>query len=144
MKLFIVIILTSACLLNFKAQSSVVQDISDELSLNYVLSNIDKVDYSFYGLYERSFFVSVYTIFDTKATPKGYFEGHDSVLSSVLVSVMPDGDYYTKSNLYKIEGLLDPKVQGIAETTYPDFELLVEHGKYGNRKTEKYKLHFKE
>ncbi|AWW32638.1 hypothetical protein DN752_22195 [Echinicola strongylocentroti] len=112
--------------------------------MNYVLSNIDKVDYSFYGLYERSFFVSVYTIFDTKATPEGSFEGHDNVLSSILVSVKPDGDYYTESDLYKIEGLLDPKVLGIAETAFPEFELSVEHGGADERKVVKYKLQFKE
>lgn len=131
-------------LINCRAQSFVVKDLSSEESLNYVLANIEKVDFRFHGLYDKSFFVSVYTISDSKVTPAGFFEGYDSVLSSVLISIVPDGDYYTDSKLYKIEGFLAPKVLAIEETIYPEIVLSIEQGKVKSREISKYKLLFKE
>lgn len=104
----------------------------------YILANIYKINYSFYNLYNSSFFVNVYAMFDSKATLQEDFEGTDEVLSSILISIMPDGDYYTTSKLYKIERLLQPKVLEINETTFPKFKITVEHGKSGDRIVSEY------
>ena len=45
-----------------------------------------------------------------------YIKFMEDFLSSYLVSVIPDGDYYSYSKLYKIEGLYNPKVIEIKET----------------------------
>lgn len=130
--------------MNCKAQSTSIQDISAEKNLKYVLATIEKVDYLNHSLYDRSFFVSVYTMRDSKASTEGHFEGSDEVLSSILVSILPDGDYYTDSKLYKLEGISNPKVLGIEETDFPEFELSIEQGKESDRKVVKYKFAFKE
>ncbi|SFT43541.1 hypothetical protein SAMN04489724_0743 [Algoriphagus locisalis] len=136
--------LSSLFLIDCNAQSNAVQDLSDEKSLSYVLATIEEVVYSNHELYNRSFFVNVYIMSDSKATPEGYFEGYDGVLSSVLVSIAPDGDYYTASQLYKIEGILNPKILEMKETSYPEFVLSIEHGEATSRKVVEYKLDFKE
>ena len=127
-----------------KAQSIKVEDLSGELSLNYVLANMEKIVYSNHALYDRSFFVSVYTISDSKATPSGLFEEADGILSSVLVSIVPDGDFYVDSKLFKIEGILNPVVETLKETKFPEFSLSIAHGKALERKLVKYTLRWEE
>lgn len=123
-----------------KAQASLVKDLSDEKSANYLLANIKEVNYRHHDLFDRSLFVSIFTITDSKATPEGYFEGNDGVLCSLLVTVLPDGDYYSQSKLLKIEGLENPKVKGISEVKYPMFDVLVETGPAGAREDKVFQL----
>ena len=43
-----------------------------------------------------------------------------------MISIAPDGNYYTWSKLYKIEALVNPKILEIKETKYPNFILKIE------------------
>ena len=76
---------------------------------------------------------------DSKVTPENFSEG-DEFLQSYMISVTPDGDYYTNSKLYKIEGLCNPKILEIKETTFPKFLIKVEHGLFNDRKTKLFEL----
>lgn len=116
------------------------KDLSADNSSNYILSNINKVDYLNDELYNGSLFVSVFTMSDSRIDPKGLFNDTDEVLSSVLISIIPDGDYYTSSKLYKIEGLVAPEIVQITETQYPDLVITVESGFYKDRKQISYTL----
>lgn len=122
-----------------QAQSNV-KNLSKDATANYLLANITRVNYSFHELHKGSFATSVYTMNDSKATPKGHFEGTDGVLSSLLVTVVPDGDAYTQSRLYKIEGLEAPRVVEIKEGQFPAFILVVESGPQKKRTVEEYRL----
>jgi hypothetical protein len=123
-----------------KAQERTVQEISKNKLANYLLANIKEINYSFHELYDRSFFINVYTLDDSRATSKSSFQEHDGILESILVSVIPDGDYYVQSKLFKIEGLENPLILGITEKGYPEFILSVEVGVAGKRKNYDYKL----
>ncbi|MFA7616900.1 MAG: hypothetical protein WCY16_10010 [Weeksellaceae bacterium] len=116
------------------------KDLSADNSSNYILSNINKVDYLNDELYNGSLFVSVFTMSDSRLNPEGLFNGTDEVLSSVLISIIPDGDYYTSSKLYKIEGLVAPEILQITETQYPELVITVESGFYKDRKQISYTL----
>lgn len=116
------------------------KDLCADNSSNYILSNINKVDYLNDELYNGSLFVSVFTMSDSRIDPKGLFNDTDEVLSSVLISIIPDGDYYTSSKLYKIEGLVAPEIVQITETQYPDLVITVESGFYKDRKQISYTL----
>ena len=61
-------------------------------------------------LYKESLYITIYQLSDSKATPENFFDGYDGTLASFIVSIIPDGDYYTRSKLYKIEGFLNPKI----------------------------------
>lgn len=111
-------------------------DISKEKNANYILSNIifDKTYEK--KLWNGAIYLKSYTITDSKATSKDFSEGSDEILSSVLISLTPDGDYYTNSNLYKIEGICNPKIIEITELSYPEFSIKIEYGNNNNRITE--------
>ena len=100
--------------------------------MNYIFSRIDYTKGIINKeLYNRGLFVTVFEISDSKATPK---ERMEDFLRSYIISVTPDGDYYSYSNLYKIEGLIIPKVLEIKETTAPNFSIKIEHGSYRDNK----------
>ena len=114
-----------------------VKELTEQNNTIYILANIYKVNYSFYSLY-NSFFVNVYSVHDSRVTLDKDFEGTDEVLSSILVSVFPDGDFYETSKLFKIERVLDPKVIEIKETTFPKFIISIEDGLASDRKIKEY------
>ena len=74
---------------------------------------------------------------DSKLSPKNDKETEE-ILSSFLISMIPDGDYYTESNLIKIRGFLNPKFINISEKEYPNFEIEIEHGPFKQRKVDNY------
>ncbi|WP_139316502.1 hypothetical protein [Algoriphagus marinus] len=115
-------------------------ELSMHETANYLLANIKEINYSYQEVFNRSFFVNVYTVNDSKATLQGYFEEYDGILSSILISIIPDGDYYSQSKLFKIEGLENPKIISLIEKEFPEFILAVESGPLENRKTFEYKF----
>lgn len=121
------------------AQGNVI-DLTSNEDLNYYLSNIAEVNTNSYNLFSDAIFINVITVHDSKATPDNYFEGYDSVLQSVLITITPDGDYYTKSKLFKIEGLEAPKLIAIKEQQYPNFEITLESGPFKKRRTKSFIL----
>lgn len=134
-KVFILITLSFLCL-NCSSQNSIVKDLSQDIHLNYVLASIWSDNIIKKNLWNGGQYVTVYEISDSKATPEGYFEGSDEVLSSLLISTIPDGDYYSHSKLYKIEAIYNPKILEIKETTAPNFSIKIEHGFHRARKIE--------
>lgn len=134
------IVLVGFTLTNFfccKAQGNVIELTSNE-DLNYYLSNVAEINANSYSLFSGTIFINIFTVRDSKATPDNYFEGYDSVLQSVLITINPDGDYYTKSKLFKIEGLEAPKLIAITEQQYPNFEIIVESGAFNERTTKSF------
>jgi len=123
-----------------KAQEAKAKELSMHETANYLLANITEINYSYQEVFNRSFFLNVYTLNDSKATPLDYFEEYDGVLSSILISVIPDGDYYVGSKLFKIEGLENPKIVSLKEKEFPEFILAVESGPVENRRTFEYKF----
>lgn len=116
-----------------KAQDAKVIELTSDESANYLLANITEINYSFQEIFKRSFFVNVYTLNDSKATPLDFFEEYDGILSSILISIIPDGDYYSESKLFKIEGLENPKITSLKEDNFPEFVLAVISGPLENR-----------
>ncbi len=111
------------------------KDLSQNYEVNYILANIWQ-EATYKELYNGSLYVKTFIMGDSKATPEGLFEGYDAIISSLLISVVPDGDYYTSSKLYKIERLIRPKILEIKEAAYPNFSIKIEHGFYDKRKIE--------
>jgi hypothetical protein len=122
------------------AQEAKIIELTSDETANYLLANITEINYSYQEVFNRSFFVNVYTVNDSKATPLDYFEEYDGILSSILISIIPDGDYYSQSKLFKIEGLENPKIVSLKEKEFPEFVLSVESGPVKNRRTIEYKL----
>ena len=89
-------------------------------------------------LFNRAFFVSVYQISDSRATTENHFAESDEILSSMIISIVPDGNYYTKSKLHKIEALVNPELVDINEINYPRFTISITHGFIDNRLTENF------
>lgn len=104
-------------ILNCKAQGNLIEMTANP-DLNYYFSNISEVNIKNHSLFSRAMFVNVSTINDAKATPDNYFEVYDGILQSIFISVKPDGDYYSWSKLYKIEGILNPEIITINELKY--------------------------
>jgi len=120
------------------AQKIEVKDISKDSSVSYILANINKQNYTFYKLYNGSFFINIFTMTDPKATKEGVFEETDEILLSILISVVSDGDYSINNKLFKIEGLVNPKIVEIQETKFPGFNIAVESGFFNKRKVNTY------
>lgn len=130
--------------LNCKAQSIIVKDVSNNQNLNYILSNLELEKTFKSELWNEAIYLKAYTITDSKATSKDFSEGSDEILSSLLISLTPDRDYYTNSNLYKIEGIYNPKILEITELNYPEFSIKIEYGNYNERITEVINLNYVE
>ncbi|MHA7130451.1 hypothetical protein [Algoriphagus namhaensis] len=122
------------------AQNPIVDDISDESQANYLLANIKGVKFISHPLFEGGLYINSFVIDDSKATPAGFFEETDEILSSILITCQPDGDYYTKSKLYKITGLENPEILSFKEGVFPEIIVEVEHGKALKRKREYFKI----
>jgi hypothetical protein len=122
------------------AQEIKFKDLTEDSKTNYFLANIQRVEYLSYPLFERAIFINAFLIDDSEATPTDYFEGTDEVLSSILISIIPDGDYYTESKLYKVEGLENPKILAIHEGLFPEVIVEVEYGRKNKKKTERIRL----
>ncbi|AOW09796.1 hypothetical protein [Flavobacterium gilvum] len=140
MKKTITLFVLSFFFLNCKSQNLKVKNLEKKVELNYVIANLQIDNTVQKELWDRSQFIKIFTISDSKATPKGLFEGTDEVLSSLIISATPDGDYYTKSKLYKIEGINNPKITEIKEGKFPEFSITIEHGFYDKRKSETFKF----
>jgi hypothetical protein len=122
------------------SQQPIVKDLTDESEFNYVIANLDTSSIYKKGMYDGNYFVTIIPFADSKVTPEGFFEGSDEVLKSLLISIVPDGDFYTKSKLFKIEGVCNPKIIGVNENSFPMFSLVIEHGIYSKRITETFEF----
>lgn len=121
-----------------KSQENVIE-ISNFNETNYLISNIIKTLKISKEMFKGSFYINIFEISDSKISEKNINEGEE-VLSSYLISCIPDGDYYSSSKLFKIQGLLNPKIKNIKERKYPYFEILIEYGEFNNIKTESFIL----
>jgi hypothetical protein len=133
MKKAVSILILCLTLWSCSSQAPIVKSLDNNSEMNYVLANIWKPNIK-KELWNGGLYVKIFEMKDSKATPEGFFEGYDGVLESLLISAIPDGDNYTNSKLYKIEGILNPKVIEIKETTAPNFSIKVEHGSYRDNK----------
>ena len=137
-QLSILIIFYSFILNSCKSQEILVKDLSNEADMNYIFARINPTQTRSTILYNYGLFVNIYKISDSKITPKKQME---DFLSSYLVSVTPDGDYYSYSKLYKIEGLYNPKIIEVKETEGLDkFKIKIEFGAYNNRQIQNFEL----
>ena len=127
------------CHFSCTAQSPTVKDLSSLKDLNYIFARINPKNTVSEELYKRGLFVTIYELSDSKATPDEYME---DFLSSYIISVTPDGDYYyPDSKLYKIEGLVIPKILEIKEIKPPtSFTIKIEYGAVGERKIKEFKF----
>ena len=107
-----------------KAQK--IKDLSENKEMNYIFARTSK-NVIVKELYNRGLFVTIFQLSDSKATPDEYME---DFLSSYMISVVPDGDYYSHSKLYKLEGLIIPKIIEIKESVYPKFIIKIEYGSF--------------
>lgn len=103
--------------------------------LNYIISNLLVCEKKA-SLYNGAFYVDLFLMSDSKATPSEFSPESCEILYSFLVSIKPDGDYYSWSKLYKIEGMYDPKIVEIIEIKYPSFYVKIEHGAFDDRNVE--------
>jgi hypothetical protein len=113
------------------SQETIVKNLVYNTEMNYIFSRINTATIYKEKLYKEGLFITIYEMTDSKATPIEYIE---DFLSSYIVSAVPDGDYYSYSKLYKIEGLINPKILEIKETTAPNFSIKIEHGSYRDNK----------
>lgn len=140
MKKTITILLLMLFCLSCKAQKVVVKDISNNVDMNYLFARLDSKDIFNQELWNGGQYVKVFKISDSKATPENYFEGTDEVLTSLIISTVPDGDYYTNSKLYKIEGLCNPTILEIKEEEQFRFSIKIEYGAFNKREVEVFEL----
>lgn len=127
-------------IISCNSQEIKIKDFSKNQELNYFFARIDSKKTITRELYKGSLYLTIYNLSDSKATPDNFSEGSEELLSSYIVSISPDGDYYTNSKLYKIEGLYMPNIIEIKETNYPEFSVMIEHGIYNKRRTDVFKL----
>jgi hypothetical protein len=121
-----------------KSQEILVKDLANEVDMNYIFARINPTQISSTSLYNNGLFVNIYKLSDSKITPEKFKE---DFLSSYLVSVIPDGDYYSYSKLYKIEGLYNPKIIEVKETQgLFNFIIKIEFGIYNNRQIQNFEL----
>ncbi len=114
-------------------------DLSSQVEMNYVFSRMFNENTVVKEVYGGGLLVKIFEISDSKITPE-YFSESDEFLSSYIISVSPDGDYYVTSKLYKIEGLIYPNIVEIEETEYPNFTIKIEYGLYNQRKAKNFKI----
>ena len=137
---YIIAILFTFSFLSCKAQVLEIKDLSNQQGLNYILANILIERTYKKELFKGGQYLTIFQINDSKITPSNYFEGTDEILDSYLISVVPDGDYYPGSKLYKIGGILNPKILEIKEIISPKFIIKIEHGVYDKRKIETFEF----
>tara|TARA_B110000240_G_scaffold198066_1_gene256137 strand:+ start:3685 stop:4116 length:432 start_codon:yes stop_codon:yes gene_type:complete len=132
----IITLITLLTFLSCSSQNLKIKDFSDKKDINYIFARINLKNIISKELYDRGIFIKIFEISDSKATLKNISEGTEEFLSSYIISVVSDGDYYTGSKLYKVEGLLNPKIIEIQKESYPDFIINIEYGTSKNRKIE--------
>ena len=138
MKIFFLIAVLGA-VLGCNAQQK--YDLSNsEVKMNYIFSRMYNEKPLHKDLFNKSLFLSVYKFSDSKISKGNIISGTDESLDSYLISLSPDGDGYSASKLYKIEGVYNPKIIEIKEGKYPLFTITVAHGTVGNRKTESFQF----
>ena len=110
-----------------------IKDLSKNKEMNYIFARINPKNTVSKELYKGGLFVTIYELSDSKATPSKYME---DFLTSYIISVIPDGDYYYPgSKLYKIEGLAIPEILEIKEINPPNsFTIKIEYGVVGEKK----------
>lgn len=84
--------------------------------------------------------MKIFRFSDSKTSTESLSLETEEFYDSYLVSISPDDDFYTKSKLYKIEKLFNPKILEIKEGEYPFVKLKVEYGFAKKRKTESFEL----
>ncbi len=109
-------------------------------NLNYIFSRMYNSKPMYKDLFNDRLFVSIYKFSDSKIPKGNAISETDEYLDSYLISVSPDGDGYSSSKLYKIEGVFNPKVIKIEEDKYPLFTVKIEHGVKDDRKVETYQF----
>tara|TARA_B110001450_G_C17647014_1_gene491648 strand:+ start:1697 stop:2128 length:432 start_codon:yes stop_codon:yes gene_type:complete len=132
----IITLITLLTFLSCSSQNLKIKDFSGKKDINYIFARINLKNIISKELYDRGIFIKIFEISDSKATLKIISEGTEEFLSSYIISVVSDGDYYTGSKLYKVEGLLNPKIIEIQKESYPNFIINIEYGKSKNRKIE--------
>ncbi|WP_300024092.1 hypothetical protein [uncultured Maribacter sp.] len=135
---FIVILSVFIFVSSCRGQQKII-DLSDSQNLSYYIANIKKCNFLKKNMFDDSFFISIFEILETRTDINNFSEGKE-LSSSYLISILPDGDYYSSSKLFKIEGLINPKIVEILEKEYPKFNLMVETGNYNERIIEIYNL----
>lgn len=119
-------------------QTGKIKDLSNDIEMNYIFARINPENIVIKKLYNSGLYVTIYQISDSKATPENFSEGTEEFLISYIISITEDGDYYTGSKLYKLEGLIYPENLEIKELVYPKFLVSIEHGFYNKRKLESF------
>lgn len=122
------VIFTISLFLSFwscSAQVPVLKNMESNSEMNYIFARINPAHILQRELFNGGLYITVYSISDSNATPKNNME---DFLTSYIISVVPDGDYYSQSKLYKIEGLYNPKILQIKESKAPDFIIKIEYG----------------
>ena len=105
--------------------------------MKYIFARISPSKSILKELYNGGLFARIFQLSDSKVTPTEYME---DFLSSYIISVTEDGDYYTESKLYKIEGMYDPKVLEVKETNYPSFIIKIEYGPNNKKEVKNFEL----
>ncbi|WP_299834911.1 hypothetical protein [uncultured Tenacibaculum sp.] len=113
---------------------------SSEVKMNYIFSRMYKEKPLHKDLFNKKLFLAVYKFSDSKISKGNAISETHEFLDSFLISISPDGDGYSASKLYKIEGVYNPKIIEIKEGKYPLFTITVAHGTAGNRKTESFQF----
>jgi len=131
MKKVIFILILCLTFWSCSSQEILVKNLDDNSEMNYIFSRINPTTIYKDELYKGGLYITIYEMSDSKATPK---ERIEDFLSSYIISVRPDSDYYSYSKLYKIEGLIIPKIIEIKETVAPNFSIKIEHGSYRDNK----------
>jgi hypothetical protein len=106
----IFLILSVLSLLVCNAQDTKVVDYEQYDNLPYVLANIDLKKTVEKALFKNAFFIKAFVISDTKL--KNHSVGE--ILHSIYITTNQDGPYI-KGKLYKIVGLINPKILSIEE-----------------------------
>ena len=120
------------------AQEIRVLDLSDRTEMNYYFARIEHNTTNSKWLYNGGLNINIFLMIDDRATPIEFLE---DFVSSYIISVTPDGDYYSWSKLFKIEGLYNPKILEIKEKEYaPYFTITIEYGDYNQREEKVFTL----
>ncbi|WP_442265142.1 hypothetical protein ACSIGC_12460 [Tenacibaculum sp. ZS6-P6] len=114
---------------------------SSDIKMNYIFSRMYNEKPIHQNLFNQSLYLSIYKFSDSKISKGINISESEEFLSSYMISVTPDGDSYSTSKLYKIEGVLNPEIIKIKEENYPFFTIKIEHGLKNSRKIETF--HFK-
>jgi len=122
------------------SQNIKIKDYTNTAEMSYFFARINPTNIITKELYDRGLYIKVFEISDSKATPENSFDETDEFLSSYIISIVPDGDYYTSSKLYKLEGLLNPKIIEIRKEIYPNFLIIIESGTFKTKKIETFKF----